>query len=662
MPFFKNTVLFFLLFILSAKNTTAQENYITRKTAIGKAKEYFDESKKQFLQGDLKATVKLLDKAIEKEPTFIDAFFQKAIVFRSVNKNSEAEEAFEKALAISSTYEPNALFSLAEVESVLGKENEAVAHYQAFLQSSSKNQELRSKADTFVSNNAFITEAKKNPVPFNPISMDSSINTSAQEYFPCLTADGETMIFTRREKSDEDFFYSKKINGKWQKALSMTSVNTQGNEGAETISADGKTLVFTACDRQFGLGSCDLYVSEFIDKKWSSPKNMGVNINSKSWDSQPALSADGRTIYFSSSRPGGLGNNDIWTSQKQADGTWVTAQNLGAPINTQKSDQFPFIHQDGETFYYVTDGYAGMGGLDLFYSKKDDSNAWKKPVNMGFPINTKGDEIAFIVSVDGKSAYFASDNKDIKAKMAKPILSPKDIFDIDIYTFDLYEAARPKPVTYIKGNVFDAKTLQKLRAKAEIIDLATGKIFASAIADGQGEFLICLPIGKNYALNVNRKNYIFYSDNFALTENNTSGKPFVLDIPLLSIEKTVATNTPTPMIGKAIVLKNIFFETGSAKLKIESTSELNRLKAMLEENMNLKIQINGHTDNIGNDTDNMSLSLNRAKSVYDYLVKEKIDANRLIFKGFGKNIPIETNDTTEGKQANRRTEFQVIAY
>ena len=267
MPFFKNTVLFFLLFILSAKNASAQENYITRKTAIGKAKEYFDESKKQFLQGDLKATIKLLDKAIEKEPTFIDAFFQKAIVFRSVNKNSEAEEAFEKALAISSTYEPNALFSLAEVESVLGKENEAVAHYQAFLQSSSKNQELRSKADTFVSNNAFITEAKKNPVPFNPISMDSSINTSAQEYFPCLTADGETMIFTRREKSDEDFFYSKKINGKWQKALSMTSVNTQGNEGAETISADGKTLVFTACDRQFGLGSCDLYVSEFIDRK-----------------------------------------------------------------------------------------------------------------------------------------------------------------------------------------------------------------------------------------------------------------------------------------------------------------------------------------------------------------------------------------------------------
>ena len=662
MPFFKNTISFFLLFILSAKNITAQENYSTRKTATGKAKEYFEESKKQFSQGDLKAAIKSLDKAIEKEPIFIDAFFQKAIIFRSVNRNAEAEEALEKALVISSTYEPDALYALAEVENSLGKENEATAHYQAFLKSSSKNQELKDKADTFVSNNAFIAEAKKNPVPFNPISLDNSINTSSPEYFPCLTADGETMIFTRREKRDEDFFYSKKINGKWQKALPMTGVNTQGNEGAETISADGKTLVFTGCDRPFGLGSCDLYISEFTDGKWSSPKNMGANINSKSWDSQPSLSADGRTIYFSSNRPGGLGNNDIWISQKQADGTWAAAQNLGIPINTPKSDQFPFIHQDGETFYYVTDGYAGMGGLDLFYSKKDDKNSWKKPTNMGYPINTKGDEVAFIVSVDGKTAYFASDSKDIKAKVAKPILSPNDIFDIDIYTFDLYEAARPKPVTYIKGNVFDAKTLQKLRAKAEIIDLATGKNFASVIADAQGEFLICLPVGKNYALNVNRKNYVFYSDNFALNENNTSAKPFVLDIPLLSIEKSVVTSTPTPTIGKAIILKNIFFETGSAKLKMESTNELNRLKMMLEDNPNLKIQINGHTDNVGNDADNMSLSLNRAKSVYEYLVKEKIDANRLIFKGFGKNMPIETNDTTEGKQANRRTEFQIIAY
>ena len=651
-----------MLFLLNTKNIFAQENYLTRKTVTGKARELYEDAKKQYSQGDLKAAIKSLDKAIEKEPTFIDAFFQKAIIYRSVNKDMEAEVAFEKALAISETYEPDALFSLAEVENTLGKENEAMMHYQAFLKSKSKNKEAKDKADTYVSNNTFIAEAKKNPVPFNPISLDSSINTSAQEYFPCLAADGETMIFTRNKKRNEDFFYSKKINGKWQKAKPIDAVNTQDNEGAETISADGKTLVFTGCDRPFGLGSCDLYISELADGKWSSPKNMGANINSKSWDSQPSLSADGRTIYFSSSRPGGLGNNDIWISQKQADGTWAAAQNLGAPINTPKSDQFPFIHQDGETFYYVTDGYAGMGGLDLFYSKKDDKNTWQKPVNMGYPINTKGDEIAFIVSVDGKTAYFASDSKDIKAKFAKPILSPNDIFDIDIYTFDLYEAARPKPVTYVKGNVFDAKTLQKLRAKAEIIDLATGKNFASVIADAQGEFLICLPLGKNYALNVNRKNYVFYSDNFALNENNTSAKPFVLDIPLLSIEKSLATNTKMPTIGKAIVLKNIFFETGSAKLKIESTNELNRLKMMLEENTNLKIQINGHTDNVGNDTDNMSLSLNRAKSVYDFLVKEKIDANRLIFKGFGKNIPIETNDTAEGRQVNRRTEFQIISY
>jgi outer membrane protein OmpA-like peptidoglycan-associated protein/tetratricopeptide (TPR) repeat protein len=662
MPSIKYTFFVFTLFILNVTNIVAQESFVTRKNVTGKAKEFFEDARKQLSQSDSKAALKLLDRAIDKEPTFIDAFFQKAIIYRTVNNNVEAEIAFEKALAISKTYEPDAFYSLAEVEHTLGKENEATAHYQAFLDANPKNQEAKAKASIYIANYNFITEAKKNPVPFDPIRLDSSINTSSPEYFPCLTADGETMIFTRREKRDEDFFSSKKVNGKWQKAVPMDTVNTSENEGAETISADGKTLVFTGCDRPFGLGSCDLYISELNDGKWSLPKNIGATVNSKAWESQPALSADGKTLYFSSNRAGGLGENDIWVSEKQIDGTWSAAKNMGAPINTPKTDQFPFIHQDNETFYYVTDGYAGMGGLDIFYAKKDENNAWQKPINIGFPINTKGDEIAFIVGVDGTTAYFSSDVKDIKKKTAKTKVAPNEIFDIDIYTFELYKAARPKPVTYVKGNVYDAKTLKKLRAKAEIIDLATNKVVTFAVADAQGEFLICLPIGKNYGLNVNRKNYAFYSDNFALNENNTSTKPFLLDIPLVSIEKPATTNTPTVVVGKPIVLKNIFFETGSAKLKIESTNELNRLKTMLEENLTLKIQINGHTDNVGNDADNMSLSLNRAKAVYDFLVKEKIDANRLTFKGFGKDMPVQTNDTAEGKQANRRTEFQVISY
>lgn len=662
MSYFKYPLLFCTFFILNITDIAAQENFVTRKTATGKTKEFFEDARKLFSQNDNKAALRALDKAIEKEPTFIDAFFQKAIICRANNNNVGAEEAFEKALAISKAYEPNAIYSLAEVEHILGKENEATVHYQEFLASNPKNKDAIAKATTYIANYNFAVEAKKNPVAFAPIRLDSSINTSAPEYFPCLTADGETMIFTRRERRDEDFFSSKKVNGKWQKAMPMNSVNTTENEGAETISADGKTLVFTGCDRPFGLGSCDLYISEQNDGKWSAPKNMGFTVNSKAWESQPALSADGRTLYFSSNRADGFGENDIWVSEKQSDGTWSQAKNLGAPINTPKTDQFPFIHQDGQTFYYVTDGYAGMGGLDIFYAKKSEFDTWLQPTNIGFPINTKGDEIAFIVSVDGKTAYFSSNVKDIKAKTEQVKLRPNEMSDIDIYTFDLYEKARPKLVTYVKGNVYDAKTLKKLRAKAEIVDLATNKPITYAIADAQGEFLICLPVGKNYALNVNRKNYVFYSDNFALNENNVSTKPYLLDIPLLSIEKQSSTSTPTVVTGKPIILKNIFFETGSAKLKIESTNELNRLKTMLEENLSLKIQINGHTDNTGNDADNMSLSLNRAKAVYDFLVREKIDANRLIFKGFGENMPIETNDTTEGKQANRRTEFQIISY
>jgi outer membrane protein OmpA-like peptidoglycan-associated protein/tetratricopeptide (TPR) repeat protein len=656
-------IIVFLFSFLQGEKIFSQEKFITKLTVSGKSKEAYQEGRKLFNIGDLKNAIKSLDKAIDKEPTFIDAYFQKAIIYNYSGKFAEAEVAFEKAIAISKDYEPDAVFSLAETERLQGKSKEAIEHYQDFLLTKSRNQKGRTDAKKYIDNLSFSITAREHPVFFNPIPVDSAINTNLSEYFPCLTADGETMIFTRMERLDEDFFASKKIDGKWQKAIPLNNINTAQNEGAETISADGKTLVYTGCDRPNGIGSCDLYISEYNDGKWSAPKNMGVMVNSKYWDSQPALSADGKTLYFASKREGGLGNSDIWMTTRQEDGTWSVPKNLGAPINTPEDDNFPFIHWDDETLYYCSVGHPGMGSFDLFLSKKNQNGEWAKPTNLGYPINTEADEAGLIVSVDGKTAYFSSNVKDIKARTEtiKRIDKPQ-LTNIDIYSFELYEAARPKPVTYVKGKVFDANTKVPLRAKAEIFDLATNKLVYSTVSDGKGVFLICLPAGKNYALNVNRKNYVFYSDNFELTEAASVKAPFLLEIPLVPIEKPSTTSPTTPVVGQTIVLKNIFFETGSAKLKIESTAELTRLKNLLDENPTMKIQINGHTDNVGKDADNMSLSSNRAKAVYDYLLEQKINTNRLTFKGFGENLPVSTNDIPEGRQLNRRTEFQIVGY
>jgi outer membrane protein OmpA-like peptidoglycan-associated protein/tetratricopeptide (TPR) repeat protein len=628
------------------KNIVAQEKYVTTKTAPKKAQEMFIEARKALISNDEKEAHKILEKCLAKNPTFIDAYYLQASLFNRQKKFAAAEIAFEKGIALAADYEELAIFSLAEAEKKQGKNEEAILHYQQFLATDFASESIKAEAKTNIENLQFIINAIKNPVDFNPVRLPDAINTStAGEYFPCLTADGEAMIFTRNERRNEDFYFSQNKNGVWQPATPIKSINTNENEGAQTIAADGKTIVFTACNRPYGYGDCDLYISEFLNEKWTAPKNMGANINTKSWDSQPSLSADGQKIYFASNRPKGLGGSDIWYSEKQKDGTWTAAKNLGAPINTAKDDQFPYLHFDNATLYFSTNGRAGMGGLDFFYSRKNKQNAWQMPVNLGTPINTAAEEVAFHVALDGKTAYFAREEK----------ANSNDGVNIDIFSFELYEKARPKLVTYVKGNVYDAKTKMPLTAKIEIFDLGSDTLFTSVMADEKGSFLVCLPQGKNYAFNANRKNYLFYSDNFSLADTNFLQKPLLLDIPLQQVEKTPILTSSQGQI----VLKNIFFETGSAKLLPSSLAELNFLKTMLVENPTLRIQIDGHTDNVGNDNDNLILSNARAKAVFDFLISQKISAERLRYKGFGESNPIATNDTAEGRQINRRTAFEI---
>ena len=365
-------------------------------------------------------------------------------------------------------------------------------------------------------------------------------------------------------------------------------------------------------------------------------------------------------IYFTRGRSYQENDSkDIYVSQRLENGDWSQPKKLSAAVNTDDGDQNPFIHPDGQTLYFMSKGHPGMGGYDLFVTRKDENGAWQTPQNLGYPINTPSNEGALTISLDGKTAYFARDQSQLVAGEASAFDVAKPGNGTDIFSFELHPDVRPQPVTYVKAKVRDANTQRDLIAEVDFVDLKTGKTHTKSLTDEAGEFLVVLPMGKDYALNVAKQKYLFHSENFALAESNSLTEPYLLNIDLIPIEEKSNSETPIAK-AKPVILKNVFFATGSAELLDASLLELNRLKDLLVENPNLNIQINGHTDNVGSDNDNQTLSTNRAKAVYDFLIKNGITANRLRYKGFGESQPIATNDTEEGRQSNRRTEFEAF--
>ncbi|MFQ3580042.1 MAG: OmpA family protein, partial [Bacteroidales bacterium] len=422
----------------------------------------------------------------------------------------------------------------------------------------------------------------------------------------------------------------------WQPRFNIgTPINTAGNEGAQTITADGRHLFFTACNRPDGKGQCDIYYSYKKGDTWTLPKNLGNPVNTQYWESQPSVSADGRSLFFVSNRPGNLGNTDIYVTHLSDDGKWSPPKNLGKVINTEGSENSPFIHNDGTTLYFASNGHVGMGGMDLFRSTWQN-NEWTTPQNLGYPINTWKDETGLIINAKGDVAIFASEREDTFG-------------GIDLYQFELPQSIRPLQVLYLKGIITDSITKQPLAAQIELFDVETSNLIIRSFSDPvTGNFLFTLTVGKEYALNVAKQGYLFYSENFKIKKNDTT-----LD--------TYKTITLQPIqVGKSVILKNIFFDTDSFNLKPASKVELDKLTDFLIKNPTIKIEIGGHTDNTGNKQKNIELSQLRAKSVYNYLVENKITANRLFFKGYGDSKPVVPNTSETNKAKNRRTEFMII--
>ncbi len=640
-------ILFVFSFLLWGSLLIGQP-YTSLATAKAKAVKAYNQAVEAGMGQRWEESLAYIEKALKVEPLFVDAYIQRGAVYFDAGQYTEAASAFGKALELAPNYDAFVWYQKGLSQMRMEAFSEAIPSFQSFLDRTSSRDRLVPRTKTYLAQCRFSAAALANPVPFNPADVGPGINTMDSEYLPSLTADGKIMVFTRLLNRQEDLYYSEFDLDGWQAAKPIESINTPYNEGAHTISADGRLLLFTACNLKIGLGSCDLYYATRDGNKWSSPKNLGTPVNSAAWESQPSLSANGQQLYFASNRGGGRGKNDIWMSDRNPDGTWGTPRPLSDSINSVQHDQSPFIHPDGQTLYFMSDGHQGMGKTDLFYARKKEDGTWGQPINLGYPINTAANEGALIVSLDGTKAYFATDRNDIDQQPQVPGIPRSNIFE-----FDLYREARPQPVTYVKAKVMDKSTGKVVQAQAEVLDLDTQKTYARSSSDSRGELLLCLPAGRNYALNINKPGYLFFSENFSLADSFSLKKPYEIEVFLNPIPDEPEASDP-------VILKNVFFATGSADLLPASKLELDRLVALLEENPRLQIQINGHTDNVGSDQDNLELSKARATAVLAYLVSQGILSGRLSAKGFGETQPIASNDTAIGRRKNRRTEFELI--
>jgi len=592
-------------------------------------------------------------KAAKADPRFVEPRLMLAELYDELGRDAEAIARYREVMALAPRFHAVAQLHLADLEFRTGDYDAAERNYKEFI-GKELDPQRKARARLGLNSCAFAREARANPVPFEPVNLGPGVNTADPEYYPCITADDRTLLFTRRIKAEdarigeqEDFYTSTRgADGTWGPARGITSVNTERNEGAGTLSPDGRFIIFTACafvdgsygEGRRGLGSCDLFISRRIGERWSPPENLGPPVNSRHWESQPSLASDGRTLYFvrGTQRGDGIANTDIHVTTLGDDGRWSVPEKLGPNVNTPFQEESVQIHPDGRTLYFSSNGHPGMGGLDIFVSRKQADGAWGPATNLGWPINTGDDENSLLVDASGEVAYFASDR-------------PGGFGGLDLYSFVMPDAVRPTPVGYIAGKVTDAVTGEPVEADVELFDLATGELATAAYSDPRsGEFLVSLPTGRTYALHAGAEGYLFYSSNYEVPAG-AAAEGYRLDVPLRPLVK-----------GSVIALRNIFFNTASYELLPASNTELEKLAKLLKANPALRIELGGHTDDVGSDAANLKLSDQRAQAVRDHLIGQGIAADRLTAKGYGETRHIAPNDTEEGRALNRRTEITVL--
>ena len=592
---------------------------------------------------DFKGAIDLLDQCVAIEPKYADAFLSLGGIYGQMKNYKTSTDNYEKAFAIDSNYTNEYKLPYSINLAGQGRFQEALNTINSLLSSEKISPATRRAAEyrkkTFQFAVDYATSHSNSSYQFTPVNLGDSINTASSEYYPSITINDSLFVFTRRGAGIREDFVESTIlpNHEYSRSKAINgSINEEPSKGAINISQDGDWLIFAGNFPSKGFGNFDLYISYQTPQGWSEPINLGSQINTEFWESSPSLSSDKNTLYFSSDRPGGYGGKDLYVSHRMPNGKWSEALNMGASVNTIGDELAPFIHADNNTLYFTSDGLPGYGGSDLFVMRRKNATEWNAPENLGYPINTIESDGSLFIASNGVDAFYSSDRADSHG-------------GLDLYRFELRPDIRPARTLYVRGNVFNKKNNKGIPATVELIDNSTGELNSKVQTDEQGDYFITLPVGKDYVFNVNRKGYLFYSDNFMLSQV-APDSTYEKNIPLQPIE-----------VNASIILKNIFFETNKFQLDPKSRAELDKIVQLLNDNPTLKIEISGYTDNVGKPSDNLSLSNSRAKSVVSYLIGKGIVSQRLVAKGYGETKPVADNTTEEGKAKNRRTELRVIS-
>lgn len=526
-----------------------------------KAVKAYEEAEEAFLKRDYKKAQQQVLKAVTEDPNYAEAWLLEGEIGMETKDKDLAILGYENALSSDSLLFPPAAITLARLYDQRGSYKREIILLKWYLSKKFNNEPQNAIVAEMLASATFRDDALSHPVAFAPESLGVAVNTTDDEYVNMMSFDGARMLFTRKMTVAEGFQKEVLLVSQWEgeqwtdpHPLVFSDFPDDVDPGAAFISADGKKLYMTGCGWTRD-SSCDLYVSIWTGEQWSMPRPLSQSINTRSWESQPCVSSDGKELYFVSRRGG---NADIYRCLRNANGTWGEPQNIGAPVNTQGTEMAPFLHPDGRTLYFSSDKHVGMGGFDLFMSRRGEDGKWQDPVNLGFPINTQGDEINFFVAADGKTAFISSQREGGQG-------------GYDIYTFELPEEVRSDSANYL--------------STVDVVEL----------------------------------------------------------VP-----------------GDAVVLQNIQFEFNSAALTEDSQSGIEMLASFLQRNSELKVELAGHTDDVGNANYNLKLSSERAEVVRNALIGKGIDGTRLTAKGYGANKPLVPNDSDEHRAVNRRTEMIVI--
>ncbi len=616
-------------------------------------------------------------KAYEANPDDASLNFKIGLTYLYSDTKSKAALYIDKAYRLNPGVHQDIDYHLGVAFQNTNEFKKAIRHFDDFKR---KNKKLASIADEKIAECMMADSLAQNELNVIIENLGEIINTKFSEYSPIISADGNTMIFTSNRSDNEarvkagmnfeDIYISTKTGNAWSPPKKISeNINTDKyNEAAASLSPDGKTLFLYSEE-----GAGDIHISKLEGNVWSKPVPLNRNINTGMfWETSATLSPDGKKLYFTSNRDGGYGELDIYVSELDAKGDWGKAVNLGPTINTSEDEDSPFIHADGVTLYFSSNGHRRLGNSDIFFSELR-GNKWTKPENIGYPINSWEYDGFFSISSDKKKAYYSTVKEggkggtDIysitflepkykpKPKPVVAVSAPPVKKNDDFVAAFIQEQKNKKVVTILKGKVIDELTAEPLAATISLVDNQTNTVVSKISTDEvNGDFELIIPHGGNYGVTTEKSGYLFNSINFSLP---AFAEYQEIDTHIIMVKAE---------IGSKVVLKNIFFDPRKTELKAESVAEVEKIKELLLGNPALRVQINGHTDNTelsgsGNAASYKELSLKRASAVITYLTSQGIASSRLSAKGFGLERPIVSNDDEEsGREINRRTEIEII--